>query len=168
MKSLIPWHWGTRRVPVTREEEFTGLHSLQHEMNRLFSDFVRGMDSSVPQMFDDEQLSQFTPKIDLKETHDQFIISAEVPGMSIKDLEVSISGGTLTIGGEKKEEKEENVKGYYRMERTYGAFLRSVPLPQDVDMEKAEAVFEHGVLKVTLPKTKQTISNSKNIAIKNA
>jgi HSP20 family protein len=167
MKNLIPWNWRTRRVPVTRDEDYSGLHSLHYEMNRLFSDFLRGMDVSVP-MFDEEQLSRFTPKIDLKETQDQLIISAEVAGMKDKDLEVSICGGTLTISGEKKEDKEEDVKGYYRMERSYGAFRRSIPLPQDVEADKAEAVFEHGVLKVTLPKTKQTkTSNSKPIAIKN-
>lgn len=165
MKNLIPWNWGAHKVPVTREDEYAGLFSLQREMNRLFENFFR--DTEMATLFpEEEQLSQFTPHIDLKETQDSFILTAEVPGMSEKELEVSISDRTLTIRGEKNEEKEENLKGYYRMERKFGAFQRSIPVPYEVEVEKAEALFNHGVLKVTLPKTKKASTSPKIVAVK--
>lgn len=168
MKSLMPWKWGAKRLPVTQEEQYHHFYSLQREMNKLFDDFFGGMEFSMPQVFEEEQLSQFQPKVDLKETDKDIVLTIEVPGMSQKDIEMSVSDNMLTIAGEKKEEREENVKGYYRMERKYGAFQRSIPLPCEINKEQAEAEFKHGVITVTLPKTKQATSQTRKVDIKSA
>ncbi|MBX9688459.1 MAG: Hsp20/alpha crystallin family protein [Candidatus Obscuribacterales bacterium] len=166
MKNLLPWHWGARRVPVTHESDYPGIYGLQREMNRLLEEFSRGMERSGFPIFEDEQLSQFNPKLDLKETKNELIVSVEVPGMNEKDLEVSVCEGLLMIRGEKKEEKVEDLKGYYRMERRYGEFNRTLPLPYDIDSEKVEALFKNGVLNITLPKLKQAKAEAKSVPVK--
>jgi HSP20 family protein len=80
-------------------------------------------------------------------------VSAELPGMDDEDIEVSLSRDVLTISGEKKQEKEEKGRDYYRAERSYGSFRRSIPLPAEVNADKVDAVFSKGVLTITLPKT---------------
>ncbi len=93
------------------------------------------------------------PAVDIFEKDDKFVVKAELPGMKEEDIDVSVVGDTLTIKGEKKTESEVNEEDYYRSERTYGSFYRSVPLPSTVDADKIEANFEDGVLEVTLPKS---------------
>jgi HSP20 family protein len=86
--------------------------------------------------------------------------------MDEKDIDVSLTRDTLTIKGEKKEEKEEQGKDYYRMERSYGSFTRSVPLPVEVDTDKVQATFKKGVLDITLPKTARAIQETKKVPVK--
>ena len=88
----------------------------------------------------------------MTETDKEVKVCAEIPGVDAKDIDVSVEDGTLTIKGEKKYEQEEKEKGQYRMERSYGSFERSIPLPTDVDESKAKAEFKKGVLRLTLPK----------------
>jgi len=85
--------------------------------------------------------------------------------MDEKDIDIALNGDSITIKGEKKEETEEKEKDYYRMERSYGIFTRTVPLPEEVDTEKAEARFNKGVLTVTLPKTEETRNKTKKIKV---
>jgi len=148
---LIPWKRGEREVPVRREEERSPF-ALQQEMNRLFDEFFRGWGLAPFRGFD-EPLDAFSPRVDVVESDKEVAVSAELPGMDEKEIDVSISRGVLTISGEKREEKEDKGKNYYRMERSYGSFQRSIPLPSEVDEGKAEATFNKGVLTITLPKT---------------
>jgi HSP20 family protein len=108
------------------------------------------------------------PVVDAAESEKEYRITAELPGMTDKDVEVALANGVLTLKGEKKEEKEEKEKDYYMSERCYGSFHRSFPLPEDVDAERVEAKLKDGVLTVLLPRTGQAQANRKTIAIKAA
>lgn len=94
----------------------------------------------------------WTPAIDIFEKDDKFVVKAELPGMKEEDIDVSVVGDTLTIRGEKEAETEVEEDDYYRCERSYGSFVRSIPLPSTVNSDKIEANFEDGVLEVSLPK----------------
>ena len=93
------------------------------------------------------------------------VVCAEIPGVDPKDIDVSVEDGTLSIKGEKKYEREENEKGQYRTERSYGAFERTIALPAEVDEGKAKAEFKKGVLKLTLPKRPGAASRRKKIPV---
>jgi HSP20 family protein len=109
-----------------------------------------------------------SPAVDISEKDKEYEIAAELPGLNEKDIEVKLSNGSLTIKGEKKEEKEEREKDYYLSERRYGSFVRSFRLPQGVDANKIEATFSKGVLTVKLPKTAEAQKNEKKIDVKAA
>jgi HSP20 family protein len=96
--------------------------------------------------------ASFNPKVNVAESDKELTVTAELPGMDEKDIEISISDGSLVLKGEKKEEQEEKHKNYYRLERSSGYFHREIAFPCDVDADKAQAVFKKGVLTVTLPK----------------
>ena len=106
------------------------------------------------------------PAVDISEKDKEFEISAELPGLTEKDIEVKVSNGNLMIKGEKKEEKEEHEKDYHLSERRYGSFVRSFAVPEEVDVDKIEAAFEKGVLKVKLPKSAEAKASEKKIEIK--
>jgi HSP20 family protein len=93
------------------------------------------------------------PALDVFEKDNKLVVKAEIPGMKEEDIDVSVVGDTLTIKGERKSETEVKDEDYYRCERSYGSFFRSIPLPSAVDANKIEANYEDGVLEVTLPKT---------------
>ena len=104
----------------------------------------------------------------MAEREGAYEISAELPGLDEKDVEVKLANGLLTIRGEKKEEREEKEKDYYLSERRYGAFTRSFQVPEGVDADKVEARFAKGVLTVTLPKTAEAQKQEKKIEVKAA
>ena len=106
-----------------------------------------------------------SPAVDVVEKDDAFEITAEVPGLDEKNIEVKLANGILTIRGEKTEEKEEKDKSYHVSERHYGSFQRSFQLPEYVDADKVSAAFAKGVLKVTLPKTPNAKRNDRKIEI---
>ncbi len=93
------------------------------------------------------------PAVDVFEKEDKFVVKAELPGMKEDNIDVSVVGDTLSIKGEKKTETEVKNEDYYRCERSYGTFYRSIPLPSNVDVDKIEASFDDGVLEVNLPKS---------------
>lgn len=107
------------------------------------------------------------PRVDMAETDDGYELTAELPGLTDKDVECTLSGNVLTVRGEKQEEKEEKKKGYYLQERSYGSFERSFTLPDDVDTDKLDASVSDGVLKVTMPKGRET-RKAKKIDVRNA
>ena len=124
-----------------------GIPGLKREMDRLFDRFAEFKWDEWP------TLGQWAPSVDLKETKDDLVVKAEVPGMEPKDIQISLQENLLTIKGEKKQEKEEKDEHHHRVERSYGAFARSVRLPVGVDGSKVSATFKNGLLTVTLPKT---------------
>jgi len=106
------------------------------------------------------------PKVDVAETEDAIQVTAELPGLKEEDIEVSLADHNLVISGEKKAEKEEKDKNYHRIERSFGSFHRSVPLPAEVNGEKVDASFTNGVLKVVLPKTTPSPPAGKKIPVR--
>lgn len=140
--------------------------SLQREMNRLFDNFFGGLSLSPWAPLEQGSAESFTPRINVSENDKEIKISAELPGMDENDIDVSLTRDTLTIRGEKKEEKEDKGKDYYRMERSYGSFTRSIPLPVEVNTDKVEATFKKGILHITLPKTETAIEKTKKVPIR--
>jgi HSP20 family protein len=96
-----------------------------------------------------------TPAVDLYEEKDDIVVKAELPGMEKDNIEVNLSGNRLTIKGEKKQEEEVKKEGYYRSERSYGSFLRTLELPTEVQTDKVKAAFKNGILEIHLPKTEE-------------
>ena len=128
--------------------------SLQREMHHLFDDCFQGGGGDIaPFRNMEESLSSYTPRIDVVENNQEVRISAELPGMDEKDVQVTLSGDQLIIRGEKKVEREDKGENYYRVERSYGSFHRAVPLPAEINPDKAEAIFKKSVLTIALPKT---------------
>ena len=121
--------------------------NLRKEMDRLLERFG---DWELPDLL---AMGDWSPSLDVSETKDAFAVKAEIPGMEPSDIHVELDNQVLTIKGEKKQEKENKGEHCYRMERSYGAFARSVRLPAPVDTSKVTAGFKNGVLTVTLPKT---------------
>jgi HSP20 family protein len=153
------------QLDVRREWEYP-FGAFQREMNKLFDNFFGGFELSPWAPVDRRLAAAFTPYVDVSETDKEIRVSAELPGMDEKDIDVSLTRDTLTIKGEKKEEKEDKGKDYYKMERSYGSFTRSVPLPVEVDTDKVHATFKKGVLEITLPKTAKAIQETKKIPVK--
>ncbi|MBK7550408.1 MAG: Hsp20/alpha crystallin family protein [Syntrophaceae bacterium] len=166
IKDVVTAGQGAVTPPARREEEYP-LFSLQREVNRLFDDFFRGFDLR-PLRMADERWSGFSPKMDLEETEKEYRITAELPGMEEKDVEVLLTGNSITLKGEKKEEKEEKGKSFYHVERSYGSFQRTVPLPEGIDLKKVDADFRNGVLTIKLPKTAEAKKVGKKVPIKGA
>lgn len=162
----------TETAPVA-DNPWSSLIQLRRDMDRMF-DELSGKFLGAP-MFTNgdfepfkwfgEKNGKLAPAMDVVEKDKEFQITAEMPGMSEKDVDISVSAGVLTIRGEKREEKEEKKKDYFLSERRYGAFNRAWRLPQTVDADKVEAKFAKGVLIVTLPKKPEAESTAKKIAI---
>jgi HSP20 family protein len=120
---------------------------LKREVDRLFERFFESPWAELP------TLGDFTPAVDVTENKETITVKAEVPGVDPKDINVSLEGDLLTIKGEKEHKKEEKDERQHRVERSYGAFMRSVRLPAAVDGGRVNATFKNGVVTVTLPKT---------------
>ena len=147
-------------------------HSLRSEMDRLFDRFGSGFGfPSLRRMFDIEPAwrSSFSfsmPAIDMSEDEKSYKISAELPGIDAKDIDVSLTGDMLVLKGEKRQEKEEKDKNYHFSERAYGSFQRAFDLPASVDRNNVSADFSKGVLTITLPKTAESQKPQKKIDVK--
>ena len=135
------------------------LSHLRNQINRVFDDFV-GESWLTPRR---EMAAGFWPQVDVTETDNEIKVSADIPGVEPKDIDVSVEDGMLIIKGEKKYEREEKEKGQYRMERSYGSFERAIELPAEVDESKAKAEFKKGVPRLTLPKRPGAPSRRKKI-----
>ena len=154
----------------------TTFDGLRREIDRVFDSFNLGSWGFpfARRAFDFEMPSlrstswDIAPAVDVAEKDEECEITAELPGLDEKNIEVKLANGTLTIKGEKKEEKEEKQKDYYLSERSYGSFIRSFQLPEGVDEGKIEASFAKGVLTMKLPKSAEAQKNEKTISIKAA
>jgi HSP20 family protein len=148
--------------------------SFRTEMDRLFDRFAGGWGMpSLRRMFDVEPAfryeSSFTlpsPAVDITEGDAAYKVTAELPGMSEKEIEVVVSGGMLTLKGEKRQEKEKKEKNFYLSERSYGSFQRSFYVPDGVDRDKIAADFSKGVLTITMPKSAKAMEQQKKIEVK--
>jgi HSP20 family protein len=146
-------------APAQRTSPTSVFTALQREVDRLFEDFGR-------QTWSPFSMADVSVKMDVVETKDGVELTAELPGMEEKDVQVTLSDRILTISGEKRAEKEEKDKNYYFSERSYGSFSRSVELPSDIEADKISAVFAKGILKVTVPTAAKP--EAKKIEVKTA
>jgi HSP20 family protein len=161
-----------KKAPQAQSNLPDVFQSFRGEMDRLFDRFSSGFGfPSLRRMFDIEPpwRGAFTfsvPAIDMSEDEKAYKISAELPGIDAKDIDVSVTGDMLVLKGEKRQEKEEKDKNYHFSERTYGSFQRAFELPASVDRNKVVADFAKGVLTITLPKTSEAQKPVKKIEVK--
>lgn len=138
------------------------MHELSDEMSRFFGNFGFGRE---PMGFGDEA-SPWVPAVDVLRRGEEFVVRADLPGMSRDDITLDVSDNVLTIQGERREEKEEEREGYYWHERSAGSFTRRIPLPEGANADKANARFDNGVLEVSLPAPKREEPSGKRIEIR--
>ena len=136
--SLIPW------------DELGELTRFRREMDRVFDRFFEGWPFKFP-----TREGEWAPSVDVSETPKEVIVKAEIPGLDPKDMDVSVHDNVLTLAGERKEEREKEGENIHQVERSYGAFSRSIRLPAEVDPEQVTATYKNGVLQINLPKAKQ-------------
>lgn len=175
LRTLMPFS-DNRASPLRPEVSFFG--PLQREIDRLFDDFVRlttlgapgsqNQQGSQGQQGSQNLVQNIVPRLDVTEADNEIVITAEMPGLERKDVEISIDDDILTIRGEKKAEAQEGDKdkNYQVAERAYGVFLRMIQLPPGIDPSKIQAVMSKGVLKITLPKPAR--SETRKIEVKEA
>ncbi len=163
------------KLPVKKETtpaivgrgSWNPLEPLRREIDQAFESFGLGswpLALTRPMFQTDffrDRSWSIAPAVDVTEKDKEFEVTAELPGLDEKDVEVKLANGNLTIKGEKKEEKEERKKDYYVSERRYGSFVRSFPLPEGVNPDKIEASFAKGVLTIKLPKTAEAQAEKK-------
>ena len=140
-------------MALIRWEPARELNSLQSEMNRLFNTFF---DAPSGGGGNGGSLRRWIPPMDLVETEDQYVLRADLPGMTEDDINIELENNVLTVSGERKSEEEHKGEGYFRVERAFGTFARTLTLPDGVNADAVVASFEQGVLEVRIPKPEET------------
>jgi HSP20 family protein len=164
MRDLIPWTRNHDHLSeFFRDERSSPFVTLHREMNRLLEEAFRGFAFSSLAGHRTDFVNPAWPKLEVAETEKQIAVSAEIPGMEEKDVEVLLNDGSLIIRGEMKSETEDKERQF--SERFYGRFERQIPVGLDIDESKVEALFKNGILKVILPKTERAQTKAKRIAI---
>jgi HSP20 family protein len=137
-------------MAIIRWDPFRDMVTLRERMNRAFEDVFAGRG-------EDKELtpSAWAPAVDIYETENELVLTAEVPGIAEKDIEIRIEDNTLQLKGERKFEKETKEENYHRIERSYGSFYRAFTLPNSIDPESIKAEHEKGVLRITMPKRQE-------------
>ena len=153
LRSVAPWR------------PFMGLTGWEREMDRVLEDFFgRRARPWLERGFGTREMEVKPPIVDVFEEKDDVVVKAELPGMEKDNIEVNLTDHTLTIKGEKKKEEEIKEENYYRAERSYGSFLRTLDLPKDVRAEKVKASFKNGILEIRMPKTEE--AKAKEVKVK--
>jgi HSP20 family protein len=137
---------------------FRDLVNMQREVGRLFDGLLSDVDG------DGNFMASWSPRADVRENNESFVIEAELPGVNKSDVKITLHENVLTVKGEKKQEKEEKENNFHRIERSYGSFERSFSLPTNVKSDKIDAAYKDGVLTITLPKVEE--SKPKEIQVK--
>jgi len=170
-KDLLHWKWGGLRNWDDETQPWLGfrqrMEQLHREMDRLFEGALTEGFGRTP-WSKARGGDEIVPELDVTDDEKAFRVSIELPGMDEKDVHVTLADRVLTIRGEKKEEKQSKEKDFYRQERSYGSFCRTLELPAAVDESKIEAAFKKGVLTIDLPKTKEAQQKIKHISVKAA
>jgi HSP20 family protein len=151
-------------MAIVRWEPLRELSSLQNEMNRLFN---TAFDTPATPG-NGGTLRRWVPAMDLVETDDDFVLRADLPGMSQEDVKIELEDNVLTVAGERKSEHEVKQQGYYRVERAFGSFSRSLTLPKGVDAGAVRANFDKGVLEIRIPKPEERKPRRIEIAVGDA
>lgn len=147
-------------MAITRWDPRSTLSTFQEEMGRLIDSFFG------PTGREETSLSTFLPPVDIEEKDKEFEISVELPGIKKDDVKISVKDNVLSISGEKKQEKKVDKENYHRIERTFGKFQRSFTLPDYVDVENIDAEYKDGILNITIPKLKESISKQVEVKVK--
>jgi HSP20 family protein len=139
-------------MALVRWEPARELSSLQSEMNRLFNTFF---DTPTTTGGNGGAVRRWIPSMDLVETEEHFVLRADLPGLSQEDVAIELEDNVLTVSGERRAEHEDKKEGFYRVERSFGQFRRSLTLPDGVDADAITATFDKGVLEVRIPKPEE-------------
>jgi HSP20 family protein len=134
-------------MAIIRWDPFRDMGTLRDRMNRLFEDMTSSQGEEK-----DLMARSWAPSVDIYETENEVVLSAEIPGVDEKDVEIKVEDNNLTLRGERKFEKETKEENYHRIERSYGSFFRSFALPSYIDQDRIEAEQENGILKIHMPK----------------
>ncbi|AVA24830.1 Hsp20/alpha crystallin family protein [Rhizobium sp. NXC24] len=166
VRDLIPWGRdnGNQVPSLLREDDRDPFLSLHREVNRLFDDVFRGFGSGLRSVGNAPAFGAGWPSVEISDTDKEIKVTAEVPGLEEKDIEVLLNDGVLTLKGEKRSESEDKTRQF--SERYYGRFERRIPLGVEVKEDQVDAHFKNGVLTVSLPKSDKAQSQVKRIAIK--
>lgn len=162
LNEMMPFRHG--KGLVRQRDWVSPIQALHDEMNDLFDNFFGS--GAIEPIGKLRAATAFVPSVNVSEDEKEILVTAELPGMEQKDIELNITNDTLTIKGEKKEESEHKSKNFYRMERSYGSFQRVIPLTAEVEEEKVAATFKNGVLRITLPKTAKAKEKGKKIEVR--
>jgi HSP20 family protein len=160
MTSLLPSLWGNSEKPDAPYQ------SLHREIDKVFQDFSRNFGLPHMSQSPNQNGLSFSPNMDVVESEKALEITTELPGVTEKDVEITIVDNVLTIRGEKNAEKKEEKDDYHMVERTYGSFRRSLRLPFEISADKIDASFKDGILKVILPKPPEVEAKTQKVAIK--
>ncbi len=175
-EKLAPWNWfkkeeeeSGKMVPVHHEAhrpEFPlPLHDLHREFDRLFDSLKKGFTTGWPssELFKKDWLK---PSLDISSDEKDYCVKIELPGIDASDISIEFTNNTLKVKGEKRQEKEETGKDFYRVERAYGSFQRILDLPEDSDADKITSAYKDGVLSITIPRKMLPKEDTKKIEIK--
>jgi len=143
---------------IPRWNPFKEFEDLQNQMRSLFALTGNGGPGLLP---GGDEFADWSPAVDVSEDDKEYTITADLPNIDKKDVKVTQDDGMLTISGERRREAEERKKTWHRVERSYGNYVRSFQLPDEVDHKKIDAVFKNGVLKISLPKSKEKTKKTK-------
>jgi HSP20 family protein len=146
-------------MSLVRWEPFRDLLSLQQRLNR-------GFESA--RQTSEEQLGTWAPAVDIYETEKEIVLKADLPGISLEDVDISLNNNVLSVRGERRFEKEVKEDHYHRVERVYGSFVRTFTLPNTVNVEQIEASYENGVLKIAMPKREEARPKQIKVNVKAA
>lgn len=163
VRDIIPWRKRENTEALAPKGTFEDTFmTLQHEMNRMFDNFFDNFGLGATPT----TLPSFTPRVDVTETNESIEVTAELPGLTEKDIEVSLTDNELVLRGEKKHEIDETRGGVHRIERAFGSFYRRIPIPREVEEGKVDATFKNGVLHMKLPKVEKEKAKSVKINVK--
>jgi HSP20 family protein len=159
---LLPWNHNKECYAIQRRDELNPMEMQRQMLKELLEDSPSPF--GLRQWMDKQE--QFIPRMDISESDKEIQVHVDLPGMDEKDIELTVENHQLTIKGEKKFETEEKGQTYHRVERKYGSFVRRIQLPDDIVPDQIKAVFQKGVLVVTVPKPKESVSQRRQIPIK--
>ena len=146
---------------LVKWDPFVELEDISKYLNRIFGRTPARAEPSSELL----TMADWMPSVDITETDTAYLINGEIPGVSKEDVKVTIEDGMITMRGERKQEKEEKDKKFHRIERSYGSFLRSFRMPDDVDESAVKAEFKDGMINVTLPKSGKSKTKLINVSI---
>ena len=146
-------------MSLVRWEPFRDLLALQERLNRGFE---------ANRQTGEEQLGTWAPAVDIYETEKEIVLKADLPGMNLADVDISLNNNVLSVRGERKFEKDVKEDNYHRVERTYGNFVRTFTLPNTVNADQIEASYENGVLRITMPKREEARPKQIKVNVKAA
>lgn len=150
---------------MQKRSSYLPFADLRKEMDKWFEDFLHGYEHRHLPSWEEFQ-GELKTHVDIRDNDDELIVTAELPGVKLEDIDLTVSPDSLLIQGEKREEQESKEKGQYRLERRYGSFTRQLPLPCEIEQDRVEASFKDGVLKVTMPKSKESMDKNQKVQVK--